>query len=153
MGMSDYVRGLRAQIGHDFMLMPSVAVLIRDDDGRVLLVRHVEGRWQLPGGAVDPDERPDDAARREAREEAGIEIEPLEVLGVFGGPEYRITYANGDDAGWVVSVYAARIVSGTPAPGDPDEVADVGWFGPDEIPRLELHASTRRTLDQLLRAS
>jgi 8-oxo-dGTP pyrophosphatase MutT (NUDIX family) len=153
MGMSDYVRGLRAQIGHDFMLMPSVAALIRADDGRVLLVRHVEGRWQLPGGAVDPDERPDDAVRREAREEAGIEIEPLEVLGVFGGPEYRITYANGDDAGWVVSVYAARIVSGTPAPGDPDEVADVGWFAPEEIAALELHASTRRTLELLLRAS
>jgi len=153
MGMSDYVRGLRERIGHDFMLMPSVAALIRDDDGRVLLVRHVEGRWQLPGGAVDPDERPADAARREAREEAGIEIEPTAVLGVFGGPEYRITYANGDDAGWVVSVYAARLVSGTPAPADPDEVQDVRWFAPDELDGLELHASTRRTLELLLRAS
>jgi ADP-ribose pyrophosphatase YjhB (NUDIX family) len=153
MGMSDYVRRLREQIGHDFMLMPSVAVLIRDDDGRVLLVRHVEGRWQLPGGAVDPDERPEDAARREAREEAVIEIETAEVLGVFGGPEYRVTYANGDDAGWVVSVYRGRIVDGAPTPGDPDEVQDVGWFAPDEITGLELHASTRRTLELLLRAS
>ena len=109
MGMSDYVRGLRERIGHDFMLMPSVASLIRDDDGRVLLVRHVEGRWQLPGGAVDPDERPADAARREAREETGIEIEPVEVLGVFGGPEYRITYATGDDA-------SPRIASATSSP-------------------------------------
>jgi 8-oxo-dGTP pyrophosphatase MutT (NUDIX family) len=153
MGMSDYVRRLREQIGHDFMLMPSVAALVRDEDGRVLLVRHVEGRWQLPGGAVDPGERPEDAARREAHEEAGIEIEPEEVLGVFGGPEYRVTYANGDDAGWVVAVYRARIVAGTPAPGDPDEVQDVGWFAPHEIEGLELHGSTRRTLELLLRAS
>ena len=153
MGMSDYVRRLREHIGHDFMLMPSVAVLIRDDGGRVLLVRHVEGRWQLPGGAVDPDERPEDAARREAREEAGIEIEIADVLGVFGGPEYRITYANGDDAGWVVTVYRAGIVSGTPAPGDPDEVQDVGWFEPHELVQLELHGSPRRTLELLLRSS
>ena len=153
MAMSDYVRGLRERIGHDFMLMPSVAVLIRDDGGRVLLVRHVEGRWQLPGGAVDPDERPEDAARREAREEAGIEIETADVLGVFGGPEYRITYANGDEAGWVVAVYRARIVSGTAVPREPDEVQAVDWFQPHELAGLELHGSTRRTLELLLRAS
>jgi ADP-ribose pyrophosphatase YjhB (NUDIX family) len=151
--MSDYVRGLRAKIGHDFMLMPSVAALIRDGDGRVLLVQHVEGRWQLPGGAVDPNERPEDAVRREAREEASIEVEPLEVLGVFGGPEYRVTYANGDDAGWVVSVYRARIVGGSPAPADPDEIQAVGWFTPEEIDALDLHASTRRTIEALLRPS
>jgi ADP-ribose pyrophosphatase YjhB (NUDIX family) len=150
MGMSAYVRRLREKIGHDFMLMPSVAALVRDDDGRILLVRHVEGRWQLPGGAVDPGERPEDAVRREAREEAGVELEPGEVLGVFGGPEYRVTYANGDDAGWVVTVYAGRIVGGTPAPGDPDEIQEVGWFAPAEIAALELHASTRRTIDLLL---
>jgi 8-oxo-dGTP pyrophosphatase MutT (NUDIX family) len=151
MGISPYLRRLREKVGHEFILMPSVAALVRDADGRVLLVRHVEGRWQLPGGAVDPDERPDDAVRREAREEAGVELEPGAVLGVFGGPEYRVTYANGDDAGWVVAVYAARIAAGTPAPADPDEIQDVGWFAPDEIDALELHASTRRTIELLLR--
>jgi ADP-ribose pyrophosphatase YjhB (NUDIX family) len=153
MGMSDYVRRLREKVGHEFMLMPSVAALVRDDAGRILLVRHVEGRWQLPGGAIDPDERPEEALRREAREEACVEIEPGDVLGVFGGPEYCVTYANGDDAGWVVAIYAARIVAGTPAPGDPDEIQDVAWFAPDAVAALELHASTRRTLEQLLRAS
>jgi len=50
--MSDYVRGLREKIGNDFLFMPSVAALIRDEGGRILLVQHVEGRWQLPGGWV-----------------------------------------------------------------------------------------------------
>ena len=153
MGMSDYVRRLRERIGHDFMLMPAVATLVCDGDGSILLVRHVEGRWQIPGGAVDPGERPEDAARRETREEASVEIELGDVLGVFGGPEYAITYANGDEAGWVVAVYGASIVSGTPAPGDPDEIQDVGWFTPAEIRGLDLHVSTRRTLELLLRAS
>src|SRR5207248_8379913 len=52
-GMSDYVRRLREKIGNDFMFMPSVSALIRDDDERILFVQHFEGRWQLPGGAVD----------------------------------------------------------------------------------------------------
>jgi 8-oxo-dGTP diphosphatase len=150
--MSDYVRRLREQIGTDFMLMPSVAALVRDDAGRILFVQHVEGRWQLPGGALDPDERPEDAARREAREEAGVELELLGLAGVFGGPEYRITYANGDEAGWMVAVYDARIASGVPTPSD-DETRAVGWFASDEIDSLDLHASTRRTLGILLRPS
>ena len=54
--MSDYVRRLREKVGNDFMFMPSVSALIRDDDGRILFVQHVEGRWQLPGGAVEPGE-------------------------------------------------------------------------------------------------
>jgi 8-oxo-dGTP pyrophosphatase MutT (NUDIX family) len=67
--MSDYVHGLREKIGHDLIFQPSVACLIRDDDGRLLLVRNVEGWWTLPAGAVDPGETPAEAARRETREE------------------------------------------------------------------------------------
>ena len=147
--MSDYVRGLREKIGHDFMLMPSVAALIRDDDGRILLVRHVEGRWQLPGGAVDPGERPAAAMQRECREEAGITVEPIRIAGVYGGPEYRITYANGDETGWVVTVFEARIAAGAPSPSD-DETQAVGWFRPDELEPLAFAASTRETLRSLL---
>jgi ADP-ribose pyrophosphatase YjhB (NUDIX family) len=153
MAISEHIRILRERIGTDFILMPSVAALIRDDDERVLLVRHVEGRWQIPGGAVDPDERPEDAVRREVREEANVDIEVTDVLGVFGGPEYRVIYANGDEAGWVVAVYGARVVDGTPSAGDPDEIMDTGWFTPAEIERLDMHHSTRRTLELLLRDS
>jgi 8-oxo-dGTP pyrophosphatase MutT (NUDIX family) len=145
MGMSDYVRALRAKIGNDFLLMPTVAARIRDDAGRVLLVRHVEGRWQLPGGAVDPGESPEAAIRRECREEATIEIEITGLAGVFGGPEYRTTFANGDEAGFVTTVYDATIASGEPRAGD-DEVQDVGWFSLDEIEGLEMGPATRATI-------
>jgi 8-oxo-dGTP pyrophosphatase MutT (NUDIX family) len=149
MGMSDYVRALRAKVGHDLLFMPSVASLIHDDEGRLLLVRHVEGRWQLPGGGVEPGERPAEAARRECAEEAGITIEPMRIFGVYGGPEQRITYANGDDAAWVITVFEARLVAGRPAPSD-DETIDVGWFSPDELDQLEFAPSTRSVLDSIL---
>jgi 8-oxo-dGTP pyrophosphatase MutT (NUDIX family) len=148
-GMSDYVRRLREKIGNDFMFMPSVAALIRDDERRILLVQHVEGRWQLPGGAVDPGERPAAAMQRECLEEAGITVEPVRIAGVFGGPEYRITYANGDEAGWVVTVFEARIAAGVPSASD-DETQAVGWFQPEEIEELMLAPSTRETLRCLL---
>ena len=143
--MSDYVRRLREKIGNDFLFMPSVAALVRGEDGRILLVQHVEGRWQLPGGAVDPGERPAGAMQRECREEAGIDVEPIRIAGVFGGPEYRITYSNGDQAGWVVTVFEALIAAGEPSASD-DETQAVGWFSLEQIDALELAPSTRETL-------
>ena len=151
MGMSDYMRALRAKVGHDYIVMPCAAVLVRDEQRRVLLVQHVEGRWQLPGGAVDPDESPADAARRECREEASVDVELGSILGAFGGPEYRVAYANGDEVGVVSAIYEAKIVAGTPQPGD-DETQDVGWFSEKELEQLELSPVTRATLAELLRA-
>lgn len=150
MGMSSYMRRLREQVGHDYVLLPCAAVLVRDEAGRLLLVRHVEGWWQLPGGAVDPNESPAEAARRECLEEASVEVELGPIVGAFGGPEYRSTYANGDEVGIVAVVYEAEIVSGTPRPGD-DETQDVGWFAPEELDSLELRPTTRAFCDELFR--
>ncbi|HWX09024.1 MAG TPA: NUDIX domain-containing protein [Gaiellaceae bacterium] len=147
--MSDYVRALREKVGHDLLFMPSAHALIRRGDGRILLVKHVEGRWMLPGGAVEPGERPAEAACRECLEEAGIVIEPLRIVGVYGGPEYRVRYANGDEAAWVVTIFEARIVEGEPTPSD-DETCDVGWFAPGELDALPQSDATRLTLREAL---
>ncbi|MEQ4306298.1 NUDIX hydrolase [Plantactinospora sp. B6F1] len=56
-------------------------VLLRDDDGRILLVEPVyKDYWELPGGAVDADESPYDAAVRELKEELGLSIAPGRLL-------------------------------------------------------------------------
>ena len=105
-GISPFVRGLREKVGPGLLLLPSTTVLPRDDDGRLLLVRlRDSGHWATIGGAVEPDESPKECAVREAREEAGVEIALGPVLGVFGGPEYRVTYPNGDETAYVVTVF------------------------------------------------
>jgi hypothetical protein len=73
----------------------------------------------------------------------------VRLVGVYGGPEHRITYANGDAAAWVATVFEARIVDGEPAPGD-DEVDAVGWFHPEELGSLEQSPATRSILADLL---
>lgn len=152
MGMSDYVRGLRERIGHDFLLMPSVAAILRDEEGRILLVQSVEGRWQLPGGAVDPDETPEDALRRECLEEANAVVRPTRLLAAVGGPRHRHTYANGDEIGFVISLYEAELLGGELRP-DQDETLAVEWFVPEELDGLEMTDATRATLREGLRAT
>ena len=152
MGMSDYVRGLREKIGHDFLLMPSVAAILRDREGRILLVQSVEGRWQLPGGAVDPDETPEDALRRECLEEANAVVRPARLLATVGGPQHRHTYANGDEIGFVISLYEAELLGGELRP-DHDEIQALRWFAPEELDGLEMTEATRATLREGLRAT
>src|SRR5262245_56314746 len=78
MPISDYLRDLRARVGTTLLAVPSVTGLIFDDEGRVLLVQHANGGvWLLPGGAIDPDETPQDAVVREVWEETGLDVAPI----------------------------------------------------------------------------
>ena len=101
--MSPYFQQLRAKIGHDLLLLPSVAAVIRDSDGRLLLQEKASGEgWSLPAGAIEPSESPAQAVRREVLEETGLTIEPREILGGFGGTEFRYIYPNGDAVEYTV---------------------------------------------------
>jgi 8-oxo-dGTP diphosphatase len=63
---SPYILRLRDKVGHQRLLLPSVSVHIFDDANRLLLVRlRDDDQWSTPGGAIEPDEFPSDAAARE----------------------------------------------------------------------------------------
>ncbi len=55
------------------------------------------GCWGPPGGATEPGERVDDAANREALEETALVVIPMELFGIFSGPELYTQYPNGDE--------------------------------------------------------
>jgi|SRR5262245_5519980 len=100
-------------------------VVTRETQPRVLLVRRkhppFEGEWALPGGFVDREEPLEAAARRELREETGIEVGELIQLHTFGDP-------GRDPRGWTVSVAFLAFVD--PAQVHPiagDDAAEVAW--------------------------
>lgn len=112
MTISPHLAALRAVVGPRLLTLPGVAVAVVDD-GAVVLLRHVDtGHWVLPGGMVEPEEHPADAAVRETREETGLEITIDRVLAVQGGPNHRIRYRNGDEVAYVTTVFAGRCVGG-----------------------------------------
>jgi ADP-ribose pyrophosphatase YjhB (NUDIX family) len=111
---------------------PTVCALVLDDAGRVLLARRKfepdAGKWDVPGGFLEEDEEALDGLRRELREETGLEIEPLELAGIWAD-----RYGGGDNATATLNLYwTARIVSGEPTAAD--DVAELRWFSLDDLP-------------------
>jgi hypothetical protein len=64
---------------------------------------------------------------------------------VLGGPDYEVSYPNGDHAAYVTAVYEAEITSGLPEPAD-GELTEVAWFHPGQLPDLELSRFARALL-------
>ena len=100
--------------------------VVKDGMGRLLLVRRgrppSKGAWSLPGGRVEPGETHAEAARREVREETGLEVEVGALLATVPVGDY------------VVHDFAATVVGGTLRAGD--DADDVGWLTPAELDRL-----------------
>jgi ADP-ribose pyrophosphatase YjhB (NUDIX family) len=103
----------------------SVAGVVRDGDGRVLLLRHrfwPAGSWGLPGGYAHGAERLEDALARELSEETGCRIEEQRVLRVNSGYRLRVEV-----------IFTARLAGAITAL-DPGEVLAADLFPTDALP-------------------
>jgi 8-oxo-dGTP pyrophosphatase MutT (NUDIX family) len=137
MPMSGYLQQLRSKIGNDLLLLPSAAVVLHDEQGRVLLCLHSDKNiWVTPGGLIEPGEQPADAAKRETLEEIGLVVEITGIMGVYGGPDLFIDYPNGDRAAYVGIIFRGRITGGKLRP-DGDEILDARYFTRDELMRVK----------------
>ena len=113
-----------------------VGVIVVDDSGRILLEKRSDnGMWGLPGGGMEPGESIYETALREVKEETGLEIETIGLVGVYSEPwEGRIvTYPdNGDVRQLVDIVLIAQMISGEMAISN--ESLDLRFFNPDSFP-------------------
>ena len=140
MPLTGYLRELRKKVGHDLLILPSAAVAIYDDQGRVLMGLHADRKiWVLPGGLIEPGEVPADGAVREAWEETGLLIEVTSILGVYGGKELIIEYMNGDRAAYIGTIFRGRVIGGE-LRADGEEILDLRYVSREDLVRMP-HAS------------
>jgi len=143
-GRSGYVARIREKVGTDLLMLHAVSVFVFDARGHFLLAQQQGSEnWLTVGGAVEVDETPADAAVREFWEEAGALVRPTRVLGVFGGPDFRVTYANGDQVSYTTVSFEAELLSGAPRP-DGAELKTLAWIDPKQVSALKMRDGARK---------
>lgn len=118
-----------------------VAVILRDDQDRLLLVRHSYGpkAWALPGGGIGFGEDPAEAARREMREELGCELIDLHILQAF---EESLS-----GAPHTANVFTARVDREPQVDGR--ELLEARWFAAEDLHAVNVSRVTLRRLHRL----
>lgn len=135
---------------------PSASVLVRDEAGRVLLLRRPDNDlWTIPTGGLKKNETIIECGIRECREETGVDIEITGLVGVFTTPDHVIEYIKGgkvDEVRQPVNVCLhARPVGGELT--TTDEASAVRWVAPAELGGYEIHPALRRRIDHGLNTS
>ncbi len=128
------ILSLRTVVGRAPAVWPGMSAAVFDDEGRLLLhQRGDSGLWALPAGALDAGETLAHTAVREVAEETGLIIEPIRLVGAYGG--YEVTYPNGDRLYPVGGLFLCRVAGGV-LQADGAESLDVRFVSPADLPDL-----------------
>ena len=127
-----------------------VGVALFNDEGKMLITKRGQkaqndrGKWEIPGGAVEYGETLEDAAVREIKEENDVDIEVVELLGIYN----HLLKEEGQH--WVAPTFVCRHVGGEPKIMEPDKCEAVGWYSVDEALRLDLSDITRHNVELIV---
>ncbi len=129
-----------AQVGDGVAgyVTPKIAIgaVVGNDDGEILLIKRSDsGIWLYPTGWADIGYSASEVAIKEVKEETGIDIEVVRLIGLFDGLRLGFTRTP-----LYSLVFHCRAVGGELA-AHPLECEDVGWFSPDELPEPLASAS------------
>ena len=101
---------------------------------KVLLQRRGDSnKWGFPGGAIELGETPQMAAIREAKEETGLDVEIVKIIGVY--TDLEIKYSSGDEAQSIVLEYELKPIGGT-FYCDNNETLELKYFSKENKPVL-----------------
>lgn len=128
-----------------------VGAAIFNSDGKLFITKRGDkaknerGKWEIPGGSVEFGETFEQAIKREMREEVGVEIEVIELLGIC---DHIIPNENQH---WVSPTYICKIKKGIPQILEPSKCAEIGWFSIEEAEKLPLSIVTKYDISLLKR--
>ncbi len=131
----DYVKYIRDKVGHDVINLTGVNVLIINENNQVLLQRRgtFPFKWGLIGGITELGESLEDTAIREAKEETGLDVKQLNLLGTTSGEKCYMEFPNGDKAYFITVGYFTKSYSGA-FKIDGLETKELQFFNYEELP-------------------
>ena len=123
-------------------IVPATTVFVTDDQKRVLLIQRSDnGLWALPGGGQDFGESISQAAIRETREEAGIDVIVTGLVGIYTDPHHLVEYSDGEVRQQFSICFRAQQTGGSLTRSD--ESIDVRWVDRSDLESLSINPSMR----------
>lgn len=138
------------RIGKTAKLTVGCAAIIFDStQNKILLTRRTDnGRWCLPGGAMDAGESVAEACEREVREETGLIVKAKKLIGVYSNPHIVIAYADGTRKHVVSMAFEVEVLGGEL--GLSDETTEYGYFSRDEMRTMDVMEHHFERIDDAL---
>lgn len=135
--MKNYVKYIRGMTGHKRILMNFAVAAIFNEKGELLLQKRGDKKkWGLPGGALELGETLDEAVIREVKEETGLEIKTKSLIGVYTGPDYNVSYPNGDLTQPVAVLFGVEITGGELTDKVDEETLELKYFNQENLPEI-----------------
>ncbi|WP_137625669.1 NUDIX hydrolase [Lactiplantibacillus pingfangensis] len=142
--MANYIKELRALVGHKPLILNTAAGILVNDQQQVLLnLRTDTHNWSLPGGYLEYGESYATACVREYKEDSGIDVKVIAPIGIFDQGE--TIYPNGDVVQTITELFLVEAVGGQPLQTATDETLKLAYFDFDQLPPL-LNQQTADTL-------
>ena len=149
--MKEYIKGLREKIGHDTIIQCAASIIVIDEKDRILLGKRCDNHlWGYAGGSVEIDEKVEDCALRELKEEFGLTADEIEFFMINSGKEAHYVYPNGDEVSNIEIIYLCHKYHGDIVL-QADEMEEYAFFSPEEIDILMISDSIRPVIKEYLR--
>lgn len=130
-------------------VVPAASAVVTDGDGRLLLAKRIDNDlWTIPGGTMEPGETIAETAVREVKEETGIDVEVVSLVGIYSNPQHVVEYSDGEVRQQFSVCFSCRRIGGDLATSG--ETSEVGYFSPGEIEGMKVHPSIRLRIQHFL---
>lgn len=142
--MHNYIQNLRKLIGHRKFIHPGARIIVENEADQILMIRRRDnGSWGLPAGGIEEKETIQECIIREVKEETGLDILELQVIGIGSDPiRETVEYPNKDVVQYFNIEFYSNVFSGDIAVLDKEEVIYAQFVAIEmvkELPENEQH--------------
>jgi len=143
--MKNYIKKIRSKLGQEKFIHPGARIIIENKEGEILIIERVDnGKIGIPAGAIEENETIEACIIREVKEETGLKLIDLEVIGISSNPDREsVEYPNGDKIQYFTVEFYSNNWEGTIKIEDKNEVKNAKFVSIDiieQLPKNELSA-------------
>ena len=123
-------------------VVPSTTAIVSDGQGRIALVKRKDNElWALPGGGMELGESIEQGAVREVKEETGLDVEVVGLVGVYTNPQHVMAYDDGEVRQQFSLCFTTKLLGGELQ--FDDESTDIAWVAEGDLASYLMHPSMR----------